>query len=81
MLNIFKNYEADSSILDDFDFYERRHKALLDRKVSRQSNPVIMSVIGGSILQHATSLSNGLEKKMSKSFVEALSLNKNAKVP
>lgn len=81
MLNIFNNYEADSSILDDFDFYEKRHKVLQERKVNRQSNPVIMSVFGGNVLQHATSLSNGLEKKMSKSFVEALSLNKNAKVP
>ncbi|KAF3431038.1 hypothetical protein FNV43_RR25768 [Rhamnella rubrinervis] len=79
MLHIFKNYEADSSILDDFDFYEKRHKALQERKVNRQSNPVLMSVIGGSALQHATLLSNGSEKKMSKSFVEALSLN--SKVP
>ncbi|PON50679.1 YTH domain containing protein [Parasponia andersonii] len=52
MLNIFKNYEAHSSILDDFDFYEDRHKAMQERKAGRQTNPVSMSVIGGNASQH-----------------------------
>lgn len=77
MLKIFKNYEAHSSILDDFDFYEERHKALQDRKVRQQSNPVFASRIGVNLLQHPTSLSNCSVKKMSKSFVEAVS-NQNA---
>lgn len=35
MLNIFKKHESDMSILDDFDFYERRQKAMQESK-SRQ---------------------------------------------
>lgn len=66
MLKIFKNYEANSSILDDFEFYEKRQKALQEMKVNRQSSPVIMSVLGGDVLQHGTSLANGLGNKMSK---------------
>lgn len=30
MLAIFKNHEAETSILEDFDFYEQREKAMLD---------------------------------------------------
>ncbi|KAL2330955.1 hypothetical protein Fmac_018536 [Flemingia macrophylla] len=36
MLNIFKNYVARTSILDDFDFYENRQKVMLEKK-TRQS--------------------------------------------
>jgi len=36
MLNIFKNYMAKTSILDDFVFYENRQKTMQDKK--RQSN-------------------------------------------
>ncbi|BAT06645.1 Os08g0556000, partial [Oryza sativa Japonica Group] len=32
MLKIFKDHEEDASILDDFDFYEERERALLDNK-------------------------------------------------
>lgn len=39
MLNIFKNYEACLSILDDFDFYERRQKAMEERKAGLQWKP------------------------------------------
>ncbi|XP_024934040.3 YTH domain-containing protein ECT4 isoform X1 [Ziziphus jujuba] len=68
MLNIFKNYEAHSSILDDFDFYEERHKALQEKKVSQQTNPVFASGIGVNLLQHPTSLSNCSVNKMSQEF-------------
>jgi hypothetical protein len=30
MLAIFKNHEAETSILEDFEFYEQREKAMLD---------------------------------------------------
>ncbi|XP_068637993.1 YTH domain-containing protein ECT2-like [Aristolochia californica] len=33
MLNIFKNYSAKTSILDDFGFYESRQKAMQDKKI------------------------------------------------
>ncbi|KAG0493962.1 hypothetical protein HPP92_004956 [Vanilla planifolia] len=32
MLNIFKNYTAKTSILDDFDFYESREKAMQEKR-------------------------------------------------
>ncbi|CAL0326352.1 unnamed protein product [Lupinus luteus] len=38
MLNIFKNYVAKTSILDDFEFYESRQKVMQEKKV-RQSMP------------------------------------------
>ncbi|XP_027922980.1 YTH domain-containing protein ECT2-like isoform X2 [Vigna unguiculata] len=38
MLNIFKNYVARTSILDDFEFYESRQKVLQEKK-TRQSIP------------------------------------------
>lgn len=52
MLNIFKNYEAHTSILDDFDFYEERQKTIQERKAGRQANPGSMSVIGGNVMHH-----------------------------
>ncbi|KAK8957936.1 hypothetical protein KSP39_PZI001485 [Platanthera zijinensis] len=33
MLNIFKNYSAKTSILDDFGFYESRQKAMQDKRI------------------------------------------------
>lgn len=38
MLNIFKNYAARTSILDDFEFYESRQKVMQEKK-TRQSVP------------------------------------------
>ena len=32
MLNIFKNYETDMSILDNFDYCEERQKDMQERK-------------------------------------------------
>ncbi|KAG4947673.1 hypothetical protein AAZX31_15G247600 [Glycine max] len=40
MLNIFKNYVARTSILDDFEFYESRQKVMQEKK-TRQSMPHI----------------------------------------
>ncbi|KAL6843307.1 hypothetical protein ACP4OV_027020 [Aristida adscensionis] len=37
MLTIFKNHEAETTILEDFDFYEQREKALLENR--RQQQP------------------------------------------
>lgn len=33
MLDIFKNYSAETSILDDFGYYESRQKIILDNKI------------------------------------------------
>ncbi|XP_022734141.1 uncharacterized protein LOC111287734 [Durio zibethinus] len=79
MLNIFKNYESHSSILDDFYFYEERQKAMQERK-ARQLTSLVASpndLVGES--QNLVSLPNVFAKKLSKSFAEALLLNENEK--
>lgn len=38
MLMIFKNHDADTSLLDDFNFYDEREKALLDRKAKQRAS-------------------------------------------
>ncbi|KAH6817292.1 hypothetical protein C2S51_000895 [Perilla frutescens var. frutescens] len=38
MLKIFKNHDADTSLLDDFNFYDEREKALLERKAKQRSS-------------------------------------------
>ncbi|KAK9131602.1 hypothetical protein Scep_011130 [Stephania cephalantha] len=37
MLNIFKNYSAKTSILDDFAFYEGRQKAMNDKRIKQST--------------------------------------------
>ncbi|XVE92118.1 hypothetical protein REPUB_Repub01dG0069600 [Reevesia pubescens] len=79
MLNIFKNYESHSSILDDFFFYEERQKAMQERK-ARQLTSLVASrndLVGES--QNLVSLPIDFIKKMSKSFTEALLLNEKEK--
>ncbi|TVT98959.1 hypothetical protein EJB05_55711, partial [Eragrostis curvula] len=36
ILAIFKNHEADTTILEDFDFYEQREKAMLDNRMHKK---------------------------------------------
>ncbi|KQJ99325.1 uncharacterized protein LOC100846631 isoform X2 [Brachypodium distachyon] len=43
MLKIFKDHEDDASILDDFDFYEEREKALLENKARLHQQQQISS--------------------------------------
>ncbi|XP_050223019.1 YTH domain-containing protein ECT1 isoform X2 [Mercurialis annua] len=40
MLNILRKYENEMSILDDFEFYEERQKAMQERKTRQQGNPI-----------------------------------------
>lgn len=75
MLNIFKQYETHSSILDDFYFYEERQKAMEERKAKHQTSTVSVPVAVTSEKQSPISLSDDFGKKMSKSFAEALVLN------
>ncbi|KAJ4909068.1 evolutionarily conserved C-terminal region 8 [Raphanus sativus] len=43
VLDIFKNYAAKTSILDDFDFYENREKVMIQKKL--RLHPVQMKVL------------------------------------
>ncbi|KAK7254989.1 hypothetical protein RIF29_28388 [Crotalaria pallida] len=75
MLTIFKNYETEVSILDDFDFYEDRQKAMQERKARQQSGGSTVGgvgVVGES--EHRTSSAN-IIKQMSKSFAQVVRLD------
>ena len=78
MLNLFKDYESEMSILDDFDFYEDREKAMQDRKAKQQqqSNPtgatVAMPV--GDVHCIPVPISGDYINRMSKSFAQAVRL-------
>ncbi|PIN02884.1 putative high-glucose-regulated protein [Handroanthus impetiginosus] len=38
MLKIFKNHDADTSLLDDFNFYDEREKTLVERKAKHRAS-------------------------------------------
>ncbi|KAE9584474.1 hypothetical protein Lal_00021699 [Lupinus albus] len=75
ILTIFKNYETEVSILDDFDFYEDRQKAMQERKARQQGGGSVMGgvgVVGES--DHRNSSAN-IIKQMSKSFAQVVRLD------
>jgi hypothetical protein len=55
MLTIFKNHEAETTIVEDFDFYEQREKALKENRRQQQPGsteplkPTDAKVMGDSI--------------------------------
>jgi YTH domain-containing family protein len=66
MLTIFKNHEAETSILEDFDFYEQREKALQENRCRQQ--PV-------STEPHkSTNTKAGLVDRISNAFVQSVQL-------
>lgn len=79
MLNIFRNYESDSSILDDFDFYEDRQKAMQEKKTQHKASLLAAPMVVGSQQQIRRSLPTHLIHKMSKTFAQAVLLNENDK--
>ncbi|KAE8688228.1 YTH domain-containing family protein 2 [Hibiscus syriacus] len=64
VLSIFKSYETDMSILDDFDFYEDRQKAMQERKARQQATLMSVGVVGESVHRNTITLSNDFIKKM-----------------
>ncbi|KAI9087277.1 hypothetical protein K1719_030747 [Acacia pycnantha] len=79
MLTIFKNYEAEMSILDDFDYYEDRQKIMQERKARLQAGLMPMPVVEGERKSSAPANINGdFVKQMSKSFVQVVRLEDNS---
>ncbi|XVF86265.1 hypothetical protein PTKIN_Ptkin18bG0026700 [Pterospermum kingtungense] len=74
MLNIFRSYETDMSILDDFDFYEERQKAMQERKARQQASLMSAGVVGENEHRNTVTLSNDFIK-MSKSFAQVVCLD------
>jgi len=54
MLNIFKNYSAKTSLLDDFDFYENREKLFRSQKKAMDARPA-QGVYGNANYQVSSS--------------------------
>ncbi|XP_057453968.1 YTH domain-containing protein ECT4 isoform X2 [Lotus japonicus] len=77
MLSIFKNYETDVSILDDFDFYEERQKAMQERKVRQQSSLVAAGLVGENEHRSSANSTNDFIKQLPKSFALVVRLDEN----
>lgn len=73
ILTIFKNYETEMSILDDFDFYEDRQKAMQERKARQQANLMAIAV-GESERRSSANINGDFMKQMSKSFAQVVRL-------
>ncbi|XP_057768124.1 YTH domain-containing protein ECT1 [Salvia miltiorrhiza] len=64
MLMIFKNHDAETSLLDDFNFYDEREKALLERKAKQRTTPTgntTASLATDSINQLSDNLADTLQ--------------------
>lgn len=77
MLKIFKNHDADTSLLDDFNFYDERERALLERKAKHRASSTgntPAAVTAESINQLSNNLSDTLHldggKKLPKADLE-----------
>lgn len=77
MLKIFKNYDADTSILDDFGFYEEREKIIQERKARRQ--PSLPSAGENEHKPASAALPTDFIKNMSKSFAQVVRLDEGSK--
>ncbi|WZY83726.1 hypothetical protein YC2023_030110 [Brassica napus] len=78
MLKIFKNYDGETSILDNFVFYEEREKVIQERKARRQ--PSLPSAVGETEYKPASAaLMTEFIKNMSKSFAQVVHLEEGSK--
>uniref|UniRef100_A0A7N0RFX2 YTH domain-containing family protein n=1 Tax=Kalanchoe fedtschenkoi TaxID=63787 RepID=A0A7N0RFX2_KALFE len=84
MLKIFKSYETEMSILDDFDFYEEREKIMNERKARQQASMTTFGVAGDNDIRIPITIPSGLINQMTKSFAQVVRLdnenNKDASV-
>lgn len=75
MLAIFKSYETDMSILDDFDFYEDRQKALQERKARQQNTLMAVGVVGETEHRTSSNFNGDFIKQLPKSFAQVVRLD------
>ncbi|CAI9099002.1 OLC1v1035746C1 [Oldenlandia corymbosa var. corymbosa] len=71
MLKIFKEYEADTSLLDDFKFYDDREKSMLEKKAKQKTSSVgtpPVSAAADPINQLSDNLADTLNLEGSKSL-------------
>lgn len=72
MLKIFKNHDADTSLVDDFTFYDEREKALLERKAKHRAS---------STGTTAAVLANESINQLSNNLADSLHLDGGKKLP
>ncbi|CAM8986355.1 unnamed protein product [Rhodiola kirilowii] len=77
ILKIFKSYETEMSILDDFDFYEEREKVMNERKARQQASTPTLSVAGENDIRNSVTLPSGLIK----TFAQVVRLDEKNKDP
>ena len=79
MLNIFKNYETDMSILDNFDYCEERRKDMQERKARQQVGLMAVGVVLDNEHINAVALYGDFIKQMSKSFAQVVRMDEGRK--
>ncbi|KAJ4844506.1 hypothetical protein Tsubulata_006348 [Turnera subulata] len=79
MLKIFKNYETDMSILDDFEYYEDRQKVMQERKARQQASLIAVGAVGENDQRNAVTLPTDFIKQMSKSFAQVVRFDDSSK--
>ncbi|KAL7096215.1 hypothetical protein ACP275_10G068700 [Erythranthe tilingii] len=71
MLQIFKNHDAETSLLDDFNFYDEREKTLLERKAKHRAistTTATATLVAESVNQLSENLADTLHLDASKNL-------------
>lgn len=78
MLKIFKNYEARTSMLDDFEYYDERETVLLEKKARQKATlkTATTTSIANDTAKAPTEVTNYINK-ISDNFAQALKLEEN----